>query len=299
MCRAFLNLSLYGATNDAKSRHPLLNMALIGVRRKKAIKRSGASALSRSARNTRQVPIDPAGLRNIFGANLRLLSSEYPSIAGLCRELGINRTQFNRYLSGESFPRPDVLHRICEFFGKDARILLEPVETIPDGNSELLNHPAIRDFLRRNSTNVPEETVPSGHYRFSRRSFVDDSVAMMGMLYVFREDGYTLLRGYEAKDAMEQQGLPTTGPAREFRGLFLLQEEGVANIAARRGSITCSYQFLSRYPSMDGHFLEGYSARSVRETVRSRRIERTVYEHLGQNREAIRKTVRNGGLIPF
>ena len=255
--------------------------------------------MPRSVRNARQVPTDPAGIRNIFGANLRQLSSEYRSIAGLCRELGINRTQYNRYLSGESFPRPDVLHRICEFFGKDARILLEPVEAIPEGNSELLNHPAIRDFLGRNSTEVPEETVPTGLYRFSRRSFVDDTVAMMGMLYVFREDGYTFLRGYEAKDAMEQQGLSTSGPSREFRGIFLLQEEGVANIAARRGSITCSYQFLSRYPSMDGHFLEGYSARSVRETVRSRRIERTVYEHLGHNRDAIRQTMQNGGLIPF
>ena len=70
---------------------------------------------------------DPAQLRSIFGQNLRRLSMDYPSIAGLCRDLGINRTQFNRYLSAESFPRPDVLHRICQFFGTDARILLEPV----------------------------------------------------------------------------------------------------------------------------------------------------------------------------
>ena len=254
--------------------------------------------MPRSAKNVSQAPTDPAGIRNIFGANLRQLSSDFPSIAGLCRDLGINRTQFNRYLSGESFPRPDVLHRICAFFGKDARILLEPVDSVPDGNAELLNPPAIRDFIGANSTKVPEEIVPSGIYRFSRRSFVDDTMAVLGMLLVFREDGYTFLRGYEAKDAMEQQGLPTDGPSREFRGIFLLQEEGVANIAARRGSITCSYQFLSRFPAMDGHFLEGYSARSVRETIRSRRVERTVYEHIGHNRQSIRWTAREGGLIP-
>lgn len=255
--------------------------------------------MSRAANNASQIPTDPAEIRNVFGANLRLLSSQFPSIAGLCRELGINRTQYNRYLSGESFPRPDVLHRICSFFGKDARILLQPVHTIPDGNSELLNHPAIRDFVGQNSTHVPEDVVPSGIYRFTRRSFVDDTVGVLGMLLVFREDGYTFLRGYEAKDAMEQQGLATTGPAREFRGIFLLQEEGVANIAARRGSITCSYQFLSRFPSMEGHFLEGYSARSVRETVRSRRVERTVYEHIGNNRDIIRNTAKMQGLLPF
>lgn len=72
---------------------------------------------------------DPRQLRAVFGANLRSLSASAPSIAGLCRELGINRTQFNRYLTGEAFPRPDVLHHICRFFDVDARILLEPLDT--------------------------------------------------------------------------------------------------------------------------------------------------------------------------
>jgi len=73
----------------------------------------------------------PAELRNMFGANLRILARSFPSISELSRQLGINRTQFNRYLSGESFPRPDVLARMCKFFGVDARVLLEPVES-PD-----------------------------------------------------------------------------------------------------------------------------------------------------------------------
>ena len=64
----------------------------------------------------------------MFGANLRSLSKDYVSVSELSRQLGINRTQFNRYLAGESFPRPDVLARICGFFKVDARMLLEPVE---------------------------------------------------------------------------------------------------------------------------------------------------------------------------
>ena len=73
----------------------------------------------------------PAELRSMLGANLRQLADRYPSVAELCRQLGVNRTQFNRYLSGESFPRPDVLDRICRFFDVDARILLKPLEEIP------------------------------------------------------------------------------------------------------------------------------------------------------------------------
>ena len=65
----------------------------------------------------------PAELRSMLGANLRRLTRGAVSISALCRDLGINRTQFNRYLAGESFPRPDVLHRICSFFDVDARIL--------------------------------------------------------------------------------------------------------------------------------------------------------------------------------
>jgi transcriptional regulator with XRE-family HTH domain len=58
----------------------------------------------------------PAEPHAMFGRNLRLLGQPYASVSALCRELGINRTQFNRYLSGESFPRPDILQRICAYF---------------------------------------------------------------------------------------------------------------------------------------------------------------------------------------
>jgi transcriptional regulator with XRE-family HTH domain len=72
----------------------------------------------------------PADIRTIFGENLKLLIADYPSVTYLAHELGVNRTQLNRYLSGDSFPRPDVLARICKFFGVDARILLEPLNDI-------------------------------------------------------------------------------------------------------------------------------------------------------------------------
>jgi len=54
---------------------------------------------------------DPAQLRQIFGTNLKQLCQNKPSISAVTRDLGINRTQFNRYMSGESFPRPDILYK--------------------------------------------------------------------------------------------------------------------------------------------------------------------------------------------
>lgn len=248
---------------------------------------------------------DPAKLRSIFGANLRLLSRDYASVASLCRNLGINRTQFNRYLSGESFPRPDVLHRICNFFEVDARILLEPVSEIKASQTDLLNHSIVSEFLGSETVKVSEAAFPSGFYRFTRPSFVDDSLFVVGLVFVFRDDGYTFLRGYEPKEAMRQQGLSTASYSREFRGIVILQEQGVAALVARHGALTCSFNFLSRVSSYENNFWEGYATRTVRESINGKRAARMVYEHIQGNRKAVFQTARQGGfaqrdsLLPF
>ena len=59
----------------------------------------------------------PADIRAVFSPNLKELMGAPPNVSALCRELSLNRTQFNRYLAGESFPRPDILQKICIHFG--------------------------------------------------------------------------------------------------------------------------------------------------------------------------------------
>lgn len=58
--------------------------------------------------------------------NLRLLCSYHKSIAEVCRRLGVNRSQFNRYLSGETFPSLRLMRRMCDFFGVEESELLMP-----------------------------------------------------------------------------------------------------------------------------------------------------------------------------
>lgn len=241
------------------------------------------------------MPTDPAALRGILGANLRFLASSYPSIAGLCRELGVNRTQFNRYLSGESFPRPDILHRICLFFDVDARILLQPVESLHSDAHSLLNHPYVEDFLGKGTVDIPESVFPNGFYRFSRRSFVDESRFVIGLVYVSRVDNQVFLRGYEAKEAMRQQGIPVTPQAREFRGVFFLQEEGIAALIATRSALTSTFNFLSRVASLQNNYWEGYVTRNVRESLSGQRAARMVYEHLGFDRTKVFAAARSSG----
>lgn len=246
----------------------------------------------------------PAQLREMFGTNLRHLARDFPSISELTRQLGINRTQFNRYMSGESFPRPDILDRICNFFDVDARILLEPVEAIGH-QGQILNGPFLGDFLGHGVRHLSELAFPSGFYRFTRRSFVNGDRFIIGLVYVFRPNKTaTYIKGYEAKDAMRYQGLADTAQIREFRGVLSCHEDGVAFVISRRHAMTYSFNYLARVGSLENNFWLGYVARTVRDGS-GERVTRLVYEHLGHNMSRALATARSAGfadaddLLPY
>ncbi|APX11257.1 helix-turn-helix domain-containing protein [Tateyamaria omphalii] len=246
----------------------------------------------------------PAELRSMFGENLRILAEAYPSISELSRQLGINRTQFNRYLSGESFPRPDVLSRICDFFDVDARVLLEPVQNIASG-ADPLTGPFLKEYVGVGVKSVDEDMFPTGFYRFSRRSFLEQDQYVTGLVRVFRDNGATVLRGYETRAALSTQGMSVTRQAREFRGLVLQQEDGVSVLISRRGAHTASFNYLSRVTSFENNFWVGYVTRTIKESIGDDRIVRMVYEYLGTGFGAAKEAARRAGyctadeLAPF
>jgi hypothetical protein len=51
-----------------------------------------------------------------FAQNLRMICSQHPSVAHVCRSLEMNRQQFNKYLSGQIYPSKHNVSRICHFF---------------------------------------------------------------------------------------------------------------------------------------------------------------------------------------
>ncbi len=61
-----------------------------------------------------------------FPQNLRYLCSYHRSISSICREVGLNRQQFNKYLSGISEPSSRNLRRICDFFGVEQAYMSLP-----------------------------------------------------------------------------------------------------------------------------------------------------------------------------
>jgi transcriptional regulator with XRE-family HTH domain len=241
-------------------------------------------------------PLKPVSTRAQFGRNLRLLSSGYPSVSEVCRQLDINRAQFNRYLNGESYPRPDMLARICDFFETNARILTDPLETITKTQPDLMSHPEIREFTETQNTKVTEDALPSGIYRFSRRSFMFPESFVIGLMYIYRRDGWTFIKGAETRKSMREQGLSDDPSVREYKGYVQKLEGGFGAMVSRRNAMTGSFNFVTPVASFDRNFWQGYTARTIGESIATTRVTRLVYEYVGQSTNQILHTARKAGL---
>ncbi|WP_254055730.1 helix-turn-helix transcriptional regulator [Ruegeria sp. EL01] len=168
----------------------------------------------------------PAELRAMFGANLRQLTQDYPSVAALCRQLGVNRTQFNRYLFGESVPRADVLDRICRFFDVDARILLKPIADIPalDQNPTVST---LTRFLTSGAQENGKNTLLPGFYAVTEG---ESSARRLSLLYARHLPQCTLLRGFTARRDMPD----APPPAREKQGFAVCADDHIYMLISRR-----------------------------------------------------------------
>jgi len=58
-----------------------------------------------------------------FPENLRILCEQAGTISEMCRRIGINRQQFNKYLAGTHAPSKNNLRAIASFFGLSADVL--------------------------------------------------------------------------------------------------------------------------------------------------------------------------------
>ncbi len=237
----------------------------------------------------------PQAVRSVFGHNLRLLLEERGSISAVAAQLGIHRTQLNRYMNSESFPRPDVLDNICKHFDVDARIYVEPLAELR--NAKMAACPRLlQNFLSVNPNLVHEEDFPSGFYKFSRRSFVDATKFLTGLTFVKRVQGLTYVRGYEPNVFMNAMGHRTDAEVREWLALVQKTEFGLIFIGASPTFAT-SMNYLTFEHSRNGKFWIGYAATQARENVVRARATRMVYEHIGTDFRTAMEARRSTGLI--
>lgn len=89
-------------------------------------------------------------LRENLAVNLRRLCGLHGSIAAVCREMGVNRQQFDRYLSMDALPNRATTTRICQYFGIEEAELYRDPETL-----EGLDRPAKSNRLRGQAGDGP------------------------------------------------------------------------------------------------------------------------------------------------
>jgi transcriptional regulator with XRE-family HTH domain len=230
---------------------------------------------------------NPDELRQMFGANLRRLAQQYSSVSELCRQLGINRTQFNRYLGGESFPRPDVLDRICRFFEVDARILLRPLDEIDHAPS----HPAasaLTDFLGSGPATLTENLFPAGFYYATETELHDTQPSRHRLFHARRLPQCTLVRGYEPRP-----GMPEAAPIdREVQGIAACAGRQIYILMSSRASQNSRIYLVTRGADENADRWRGVAICLSKTTASATTTRRILLRHLGESPSAILAAAR-------
>lgn len=218
----------------------------------------------------------PEELRTMLGENLRQLVSGYPSVSEVCRRLGINRTQFNRYLSGESFPRPDVLDRICRFFGIDARILLTPLSEIPKTESAPLP-PSLLKFFATGQLKREETLLCSGFHHVIETHPAEPRHTCHLLLFARNQGSHATVRAFDPVT-------PGATPAsRELRGLAVRSGTTTQIMMAHRDAIGTRFYVLADATTPAASVRTGYSVRLGASASDCRKLE---LRFLGQDLKA-------------
>lgn len=176
---------------------------------------------------------------NDFRRNLALLCSYEKSIAEVCRRLGLNRQQFNKYLAGSVFPSRSNLRLICDHFGVlDSEVLLphanfaEIVKLKPRlSNAAAMLSPAAQTLrrLEAQSEQIPDRYL--GYYFRYYYSFAFPGYITRSLVRIFRKNRVCYWKNIEiirrrdrsdhAEAIFKYLGLITF----IFDRLFVLEEE--------------------------------------------------------------------------
>ncbi|MBI1494849.1 helix-turn-helix domain-containing protein [Halocynthiibacter styelae] len=207
----------------------------------------------------------------VFSLNLRRLTDQVGNVSEVARLLDINRAQFNRYLSAESYPKPPILARICDYFGVDARILTDPLDeealhALPEPGTE--RKPSSPSHFWENAAHwLPEcdfdtpgqKHIEDGLYLYWRQSLANKAQYIATPAQIGTTRGLRTFRMYGVKSPiMMTHTLPPR--QREIRGILLGQELGIAIfLPPSQTSLSSITIYLNNSYSNSSVFLSGHT----------------------------------------
>ena len=126
----------------------------------------------------------PSRQRDHFVANLKWLCSQKTSIAEVCRDTGINRQQFNRYLAGSAIPSALIMRRICDYFNVSENLILQPTENLQTALLDASPAADIQAFL--SGLKFTNAKLLAGYYYRYQCSATPNANSVLRILYHVR-----------------------------------------------------------------------------------------------------------------
>lgn len=138
-------------------------------------------------------------------SNLVYLCSFYNSISEVCRRLGINRQQFNKYTSGTAFPSVFILTRIANFFGVEVEELCMPPRDLKQiferrnsAQNQYMGADKVSGYIKRLSeSSSPALDSYTGLYHRYYYSFDQSGHVVRSLFSIRHVDGVYLTRHIE------------------------------------------------------------------------------------------------------
>ncbi len=135
-----------------------------------------------------------------FSANLRSICAEYGSVSKVCREIGMNRQQFNRYVNDGSVPSSYNLRRIARFFDVLEADLLAGHDEFTTRYIQNRNSTAsspsdlmLRPF--KEQANILRRYLGFYHSHFQSPSW--EGMILRSLVWLYEKDGYVMTRTLE------------------------------------------------------------------------------------------------------
>jgi len=236
---------------------------------------------------------------NTFSANLGYACGFYPSIAYVCRRIGINRQQFNKYLAGTVRPSRYNMRRISDFFGvTEAELLSEPTGFTELFSLRRIPKPAHQDdivvpsYQRLSRLSAPLDRYCGSYFRYFY-SFSNPGYVMRSFARLERKDEAYLWKN------IERELNPDTGTAEiaKYEGVALFLGERI-NIMEYETLLASSITQMILYPSYQAgiDYLLGLQTGGPIKRGRMPAASRVVLQYLGENVDT-RRALRECGLI--
>lgn len=159
-------------------------------------------------------------LRAVFASNLAALCARKGgSIAQICREIGIQRAQMDRYLGGQNLPNDATTERLCSYFGIDGLALFQVQETRKNGEDAKLEAELLRRYYSPLVTGENTPRIAEGPYLATQTIASLPQTEFQSIVNFKRRDGAMKFR-IKAPTASTQDE-PAGTASFDFRGLAI------------------------------------------------------------------------------